>query len=1353
MTNPIINNANTATQRAATDAAVAMASTGAADLEKETPPAPTVQTPGVKLELAVDSGFSQTDKITNNGQVNVSGIPADARWIWSGDGGISWNFPKKGASGPIVVTGDGAKSVIVKVQEKGGKVTTSQLDFTLDTVAPTIYKEIEIFHTSNILLTGTAEKGAEVFIHTVDFLELSARASQKDGTWEIPLQWTRKISGLTKVDGSVSAANGEYNALSATETHRLKQSFSDDFSPTGKALLDTTREAYSMTTSGETWYLWAQIGGGYVISRQSGTDEWYRETDFSRYLKADVGNDSKHRPSSDTKWIATDLPAPHLAAEVALEDGTRAHQKALPLLSFGMAAEETAFYLQQEDRAGNVSANSGFRLFIDTTSPENFVPGLGKFESGSISRHYVTNADLSTGTRFAPSADFSGSTAVNAAHLYFRLSGNALQATKDELAVEGEFGPYHSGEDMYNRTINGVENVEFHYSSGRNELWINHSKDGAFSKEQIERLIQAVKLINTAGSTGTRVLTMHTSEDVGDMAWQGTLEVANERLALPADPNVAASKDEAIRYIATAGALGQGISLQKAVLEPAAKDISSLQLTLLGKGVNPEHDRLLIDLPKDKGNEVANALRSAFDPEKHTLTISNSSGALLSGNQIQTLIKSVKLVNPLGLEGEREVQFRLIATNGEVGGPARAKLVVDTQAPTLDLDYFTPGIQSSSQKVINLKRAADGESLFDKRIGASFADDIATIKLSFSGDMDTFGSDQVVLNAEANGTLALAKNQNATNQTIGGITGLTYAYDRGTSTLSLQKTSGKSLTGLETKQILEALKLKATSTALDYRNIDITVSDHAGNSSLAKARIKLDTTPAPEIKAELVAQNQMSYQVLNLGDTLGRVNSHNLSKGESVLLAKPAGMSAQNFLAAIKGISADWGGVGITGNANTTSSLFKSYQGFDQPLTAGKNFVLAHQGGPYVKAGIFNFTLTPDGKGVMLNHKGGGNVAHQDMHELGGFTQTSNGNYDIGNVRILYQVDTGASNLNPTFNVKFDAKKASVGDVISLITADHATTSKVLTAEDLASPQAAVSLKVANSLSAAQHTIEVQYKEVSGNISQVESVVTPARPGNVANPVLSELKVASPTNARIKLLDDSPTQYASITENGTAASPGSSERGLVFSGKVGGAGASDQYLVTVKAGDKVLAFDTVKAGNFTLASAANLLAPGVYDDLSFTATNITAGNNNGATASVGGLKLGSFWAAQSLGDTRGGNGNDTILLGATKNGANTLIQTNGGYDTLSLGAFGKKGNFAATVTDFSLGVDKLAVFGKNVDALNLDKFVKEVAPIQGGTGTRLVIDLDGAGAGTQTYSLHLQNVAYNPANTHTLFGV
>jgi hypothetical protein len=1236
---------------------------------------------------------------------------------------------------------------MLKVQDKGGKVSTSQLDFILDTVAEAPNVDKDSFDTGHVLLTGTVEKGARVNIYNKGSLQLNIDASQKDGTWEAPLKWKIHVNGLTKVDGTASSANGQYIALSAAEMRNLKQSFSGDFSLTGKAVLDTTREAYSLETSGTTWYIWAQVGGGYVISRQSGTDEWYREADLSATRSS--------TPIYFSNWVATDLSAQHLATEVPLADGTRSHQKKQPSLTFSTTYEHGYFYVRQEDVAGNLSAENRFQVWVDNTSPEAFAPEFGQSESGSVSRHYVTNADLARGTSFAPSAELDVSNDARVTFISFSLSGSGLNQTKDKLIFEREMD-LGSQAFEYDRTINGVEHVNYIYSNGGNRALTMAPADrhnASFSRDQIERLIQAVKVKNAEGSTGTRVLTMHAYSIYHRTTWEGVLEVTNDRLALRADPDAAAVQDDTIRYITAAGALQQGIDVHKAVLAPTAKDIRSLQLTLSGKGLNPDHDRLLIDVPLNKRNETTQDLRYTYDPDRHTLTISNGSGAPLSGSQVQTLMKSLRLSNVLGLEGEREVQFRLIATNGELGGPASTKLVVDTQAPPLDLDYFTPGIQSNSQKLINLKRAAEGESLFDKRISASFADDIARIKLSFSGNKDTFASDQLVLNSETDASLSLAKDQSAPNQTIGGVTGLTYAYDRQTSTLSLQKTSGKSLTGMETKQILEALKLKATSTALDYRNIDIVVSDHAGNSSLAKARIKLDTTPAPEIKAELVAQNQMSYQVLNLGDTLGRVNSHNLSKGESVLLALPTGMSAQDFLAAIKGISAEWGGLGITGKANTTSSLYKSYQTFDQPLTAGKNFVMAHQGASYVKGGIFNFTLTPDGKGVTLNHKGGGNVADQDMHEFGGFSQNPKGNYDIGNVRILYQVDTGASNLNPTFNIKFDARKANVGDVMSLVTNDHARTSKVLTAEDLASPQAALSMKIATSLPAAYQHVRAELQEASGNVSHTETVIVPLRPAHVSNPVLSGLKVGSPNQADAKLLNDSATQYVSITETGTMASPGSSERGLVFSGKVDGAGASDQYLLTVKAGEKVLAFDTVKAGNFTLTSAANLLAPGVYDDLSVTATNITAGNNNGATTSVAGLKLGSFWAAQALGDTRGGNGDDHILLGATKKGVNTLIQANGGHDTFTLGAFGKQGNFAATVTDFSLGVDKLAVFGKNVDALNLDKFVKEVAPLQGGAGTRLVIDLDGAGTGTQTYTLQLHNVAYNPANTHTLFGV
>lgn len=502
----------------------------------------------------------------------------------------------------------------------------------------------------------------------------------------------------------------------------------------------------------------------------------------------------------------------------------------------------------------------------------------------------------------------------------------------------------------------------------------------------------------------------------------------------------------------------------------------------------------------------------------------------------------------------------------------------------------------------------------------------------------------------------------------------------------------------------------------------------------------------------------MSYQVLNLGDILGQAHPHNLSKGESVNLPLPVGMDAQTFLAAIKGISAEWGGRGITGSPNTTSAEYKSYHAFDKPLTSGQNFGMAHQGGVYVKGNVFSFTATADGKGLVLTNKGGSYASNLDMYQFGGSEQSTNGNYDIGNIRILYQVDTGMSNPNPTVNFKFQTSESSVGDVVSVISgsSDSGPTvaSKTLTANDLASPEASVNLTIEKSLSAGTHYLYPQYKEPSGNISysgylRIES----NRPGSEVAPVLSDLLVASPNKAGVQALNDSTTQYASISDAGTPWAPGNYDRGLQFGGKVGTEGSSDKYLITVKLGGKVLAFDTVNAGDFTLSSAANLLAPGYYDDLSITATNITSGNNNGMTSTVTGLKLGHYWAAQSLGDTRGGHGNDNFLLGATKNGLNTLIQTNGGDDTLTLGAFGKKGNFAATVTDFTAGADKIAVFGKSIDLGNLQQFVKEVAPIQGGNGTKVVVDLDGAAAGNQTYTLHLQNVAYQPANTHTLFGV
>ncbi len=118
----------------------------------------------------------------------------------------------------------------------------------------------------------------------------------------------------------------------------------------------------------------------------------------------------------------------------------------------------------------------------------------------------------------------------------------------------------------------------------------------------------------------------------------------------------------------------------------------------------------------------------------------------------------------------------------------------------------------------------------------------------------------------------------------------------------------------------------------------------------------------------------------------------------------------------------------------------------------------------------------------------------------------------------------------------------------------------------------------------------------------------------------------------------------------------------------------------------------------------------------------------------------------------GGAGNDDILLGATRFSAATFVQTGAGDDRIIVGSFGRSANLAATVTDFTLGADKVQVFNQNLTAANLSSFVTASAGVNP-NDTRLIIDLDGAGPGTLTYTLMLQNVVYNSVNTATIFGV
>lgn len=90
----------------------------------------------LSLALHSDTGNSSTDKITSNGQVDVTGL--QYAWEYSTNNGSTWTA---GSGSSFTLSGDGLKSVIVHQRNAGNTAwlaPSAPFDFTLDTTPPSL---------------------------------------------------------------------------------------------------------------------------------------------------------------------------------------------------------------------------------------------------------------------------------------------------------------------------------------------------------------------------------------------------------------------------------------------------------------------------------------------------------------------------------------------------------------------------------------------------------------------------------------------------------------------------------------------------------------------------------------------------------------------------------------------------------------------------------------------------------------------------------------------------------------------------------------------------------------------------------------------------------------------------------------------------------------------------------------------------------------------------------------------------------------------------------------------------------------------------------------------------------------
>ncbi|MET3434112.1 hypothetical protein ABIC71_003619 [Herbaspirillum seropedicae] len=546
---------------------------------------------------------------------------------------------------------------------------------------------------------------------------------------------------------------------------------------------------------------------------------------------------------------------------------------------------------------------------------------------------------------------------------------------------------------------------------------------------------------------------------------------------------------------------------------------------------------------------------------------------------------------------------------------------------------------------------------------------------------------------------------------------------------------------------------------------EATLTDMAGNSStqtLTSLNVDISRT-APALTSSLLdTGKQISYGMVTITSGMGSANTSNLSKGESVTIPLPTGFTADSFLLALKAISSDWGGPSISSSSSVIEDRYRSYTSVAVPPTLTSSFTMAHQSHSAIKGNQVQFSVA--GNTLSLTNQGGFNVENSDIYRFSGNAGNGIGGYDMGNLRLLYQTTTTNVNSTPTFAVSYDRAKVLVGDVIGLYEGNKLLASKMFESADVGGTgMATLNLKISDSLAPGNHAIFSKYTSVLGSTSQ-STATTVNITGDAKAPLLTDLKVKAgygeESTAKAILLGGDA--YTSITDPGLVGAAGTYDKGLIFSGSVNTPGLTgpQKYLVTVSLGGKLLGYDTFTlsttddpaTSKFTLQAASNLLAPGLYRDLTATVTNVTEGSiHNGQTSVIKDASLGWYWVGQGMGNLIGGNGNDGMLLGASQTTTPFTVTTGAGADTLTLGAFGKSSNLTATVTDFQLGLDKVQVWGQSITSANLSSFASATAS-DSGRSTTLTVDLDGVRGGL-SYTLQLQNVAFNAANTQTIFGV
>jgi len=210
------------------------------------------------------------------------------------------------------------------------------------------------------------------------------------------------------------------------------------------------------------------------------------------------------------------------------------------------------------------------------------------------------------------------------------------------------------------------------------------------------------------------------------------------------------------------------------------------------------------------------------------------------------------------LGGSNTAQVRVVDMAGNTGNASNFAYVLDTTAPSsaVDLDSAT-GTQATSALTVNASDWASGVTIAPA-LQAPTSADIRLLKVTLGGaGMDNTNDHLLVGSNDL--TLGTSASASANNQTIGGVTGLSYSYNSSTHELTITQAANAAFDPTQVDDILQSLKLKSNNmdtASIGEHTATFTWSDLAGNDSTS-ATATISVIPVAQVNSVSLIQSQL----------------------------------------------------------------------------------------------------------------------------------------------------------------------------------------------------------------------------------------------------------------------------------------------------------------------------------------------------------------------------------------------------------------------------------------------------------------------------------------------------------------